>query len=148
MPELSQISDTDLAAFFSERCVSVDDTQIKKLKTITHDFLCTLPWCPDAEIDQEKLNRAQAYLIFAMNSGSFDPLASRADPILRRRAIGRNAIEREWFEPSEDINGVNPIHLLRTQSIPYGLLINWLCPELHEASTEANEIHCPAVCVV
>ena len=74
--------------------------------------------------------------------------ASRADPILRRRAIGRNAIEREWFEPSEDINGVNPIHLLRTQSIPYGLLINWLCPELHEASTEANEIHCPAVCVV
>ena len=66
MPDLSQISDTDLAAFFSERCVSVDDTQIKKLKTITHDFLCTLPWCPDAEIDQEKLNRAQAYLILSL----------------------------------------------------------------------------------
>ena len=142
MQELPSFSDDELKASIAENCLKVSDTERKKFKSVSFNFLCTLPWCEDAEIDPEKLLLAQALLIHAMSEdgNGFDPMATRGSPQLRRRNIGRTAVEREFFEQSSEFSGSDPISLLRTQSIPYGLLINWLCPELHDRSnvTEAT----------
>ena len=141
MPELTAITEVELAAFFSEQCLTPApaDTDIKRLLALSFDFLCALPWCPDAEIDQAKFIKAQAYLVWAMTEagGGFNPLSIQSGEQLKRRNIGRTAIEKEWFARPDNLNGTSPIYLLRQLSMPYGLLINWLCPELEEATSTA-----------
>jgi len=138
---LTSITDDELAAFLTEQCLCINDTDRKKLTALSFSFLCTLPWCEDAEIDQDKFVQAQAFLIHAMSpeGNGFNPMATRGEAQLRRRSIGRSAIDREFFQQSEEFSGSDPISLLKTQSIPYGLLIRWLCPDLHiRNDTEAD----------
>ena len=137
MQELPSFSDDELKASIAENCLKVNDTERKKFKSVSFNFLCTLPWCEDAEIDPEKILLAQALLIHAMSEdgNGFDPMAARGSPQLRRRNIGRTAVEREFFEQSSEFSGSDPTSLLKTQPIPYGLLINWLCPDLHDRTS-------------
>ena len=145
MPDLTPITDAELTAFYTEQCITAPTgaDEIKRLKALSFTFLCALPWCPDAEIDQAKFNLAQGYLINAMSDG-FNPLVQQNEAQLKRRAIGRRAIEREWYDTPDELKGTSPIYLLRRLSVPYGLLKNWLCPELEE-STVSGGI---AICVV
>ena len=137
MPNLTSITEVELDDLFTDICLAKpNDTDIKKLIALSFDFLCALPWCPDAEIDQAKFIKAQAYLINAMANDGFNPLAVQdGQGALKRRNIGRTAIEKEWFDRPDNLNGTSPIYLLRRLSLPYGMLINWLCPELEEQTT-------------
>ena len=147
--ELTAITDAELAAFYTQQgLAAITPAESKRLQALSFVFLCALPWCENAVIDQAKFNLAQGYLIHAMSTagGGFNPLTQNSGAQLKRRGLGRNALEREWFAKPDELNGTSPIYQLRTLPIPYGLLVQWLCPELEDAKTTEAD-NCTAVMV-
>lgn len=158
--EITSATDAEFAAFLTTFCYDVAETERPKLLALSHIFLCSLPFCDDAELDVEKVAQAQMFLAYSMSDegGGFNPAAfafseSTADTSGGRvieRSIGRGAIVKRFEYPDTDsssasIAGLTPFEKLqKANTIAFGLLAPFLC----EHQNDDNGTGCPAVFVV
>lgn len=140
MPTINSITGAEFKTFLTDFCYQVDETEHKRILALSHSFLCSLPFCEDAEVDPDKLLQAQGLIAYALSTagGGFNivssPSTASAGGRLIERSIGRNALVRK-FEYSDDSsssssNSSEPLEILKAMSkLAYGLLSGYMCPE-------------------
>ena len=122
---LVSATDAEFEAFLTERALTISDTETA-LVVKSFDFVETLSFC--SEVDAETLVKAQCFIAYAMsaNGGGFSPSAIAETKNLIEKGLGSGAIVKKW-EVNEDLNGSDPLSLLKTVPAAYGLLKNSLC---------------------
>lgn len=141
MPTIDSITNADFETFLSDTCLQgVSETEYKQLLALSHSFLCSLPFCEDAEIDPAKLLQAQGFIAYAMSQagGGFNVVSSQSTSVAGGRLIeknlGRSALVKR-YEYSDDSSssggsGSEPLDVLKAMSkLAYGLLSGYMCPD-------------------
>lgn len=101
---------------------------VSPLLALSFAFLSALPFREGAELDDDTLAEAQCFIAYAMSTtgGGFNPAAIAEAKTLTKKGIGKSEILKEW-KVNELLIGNDPISLLRSMVIPYGLLNKYLC---------------------
>lgn len=140
MPTINSITGAEFSTFLTDFCYQVDETEHKKILALSHSFLCSLPFCDDADIDPVKLLQAQGFIAYAMSQagGGFNVVSSQSTSVAGGRLIeknlGRSALVKR-YEYSDDSsssssNSSEPLEILKSMSkLAYGLLSGYMCPE-------------------
>lgn len=101
------------------------DGDTSPLLALSHAFLLTLPLSESA--DSERVVEAQCFIAYAIseNGGGFNPAAIAEAKTLVKSGLGRSAIVDEW-KINELLSGTDPLSLLRSIPLAYGLLKEYL----------------------
>lgn len=113
-------------AFLTKYGYEIADDE-SALLPLSFVFLSTLPFCSGTESDGQ-ITDAQCFIAYSMSStgGGFNPAAIAEAKTLTKKGLGRGAITKEWAV-NELLSGTDPVSMLRTMPIAYGLLNNYLC---------------------
>ena len=98
---------------------------------LSHAFMRSLPFADVGKLDAATAVEAQCFIAYAMvpveeGGGGFNPAAIAEAKTLTKKGLGRSAIVKEW-KVNDLLSGNDPLSLLRSMAIPYGLLKDYLC---------------------
>lgn len=126
---LVSATEQEFADFQAKYGYTVDAGETHLLP-LSFAFVQTLPFCADAEVDQDRFAEGQCFIAYAMSQagGGFNPAAVAEAKTLVKKGLGRSAITKEWAV-NQDLIGTDPMSQLKSVPMAYGLLKTYLCTE-------------------
>ena len=92
-------------------------------------FMGTLPFCDGADtVQTPAMTQAQLFIAYAISSGAFNPSAVVSSTVLIEEDIGRSALVEKYAVVNDALTGSDPMSLLQSMPMAYGLLSGSLCP--------------------
>lgn len=121
-------TETEYQAFLDKFGFSIASCDLKHLP-LSFAFLSSLPFCDDDPAQTPQITEAQLFIAYSMSNGGggFNPTAIAGDRILIKEELGREAIVEE-YQVNELLSGTDPMSLLRSMPMAFGLLSKYLCP--------------------
>lgn len=127
---ITSATDAEFTAFLGTYSFNVPPADISKLLALSYAFLRTIPFCEDTDATDTAfiaaIVEAQGFIAYEMSNG-FNPVARTDGRDLKRKNIGRTAIEKEWFDKDDSLKGTGPMALLKSMPLAYGLLEAYIC---------------------
>ena len=126
MVEVTAVTTEQFSAFLDRYgFATTDETHPLPL---AYMFMKTLPFCDNAVVDDETMVEAQCFIAYSISitGGGFNPAAIAEAKTLTKSGLGRSAIVDEW-KVNEALIGTDPVSLLKSLPLAYGLLKSYIC---------------------
>lgn len=95
------------------------------LLALSFSFLQTLPWKIKNQESTDSIIEAQCFIAISIYRDEFDPSARIEDMRVTKKKV--DTLEKH-FEANDYLQGTDPVTLLRSMPIAYGLLYPYLSP--------------------